>query len=188
MDQQLCQTGLENEEILEVDADHNSIWLVKVNSLFYNRLVKFFRSITQEAPADVAMLCDKPAFNDTMALHSEPVVHSSNNGTNSRRFNPNVALIQALIFVKQRQVIRDKPMMPMTLPWSNRIHFKTWLTSTRPSKVGRYPCSWSVDARRTTISTGDRTSYLDSTTRSSQRQAQNAKLPTLGHEAVSSVE
>ena len=151
-----------------MNADHNSMWLIKVNSLFYNRLVKFFRSITQEAPADVSLLFNKPAFNDALTLHSEPVAHSSNNGMNSRRSNLNVALIQALICVGQRQAIRGKQMMPMTWPWSGRTHFQIWSTSTHPFEVDRYLYSWSVDARRTTTSTGDRTSYLNSTTRSSQ--------------------
>ena len=107
MDQQLCRTGLKNEEILEVDADHNSMWLVKVNSLFYNRLVKFFRSIILEAPADVGLLFNKPTTNDALTLHSEPVAHSPNNEINRRRSKLNAALIQALNCVEQRQVIQD---------------------------------------------------------------------------------
>ncbi|KAF2802482.1 uncharacterized protein BDZ99DRAFT_576851 [Mytilinidion resinicola] len=89
-DQQLCQTGSRYEETFEVDADHNSMWLVKVDSHFYNRLVKLFRSVTEEAPGDVALLCNKPVFNDSLTLHSEPINRSSENNINSRHTSPNL--------------------------------------------------------------------------------------------------
>lgn len=83
VDQQLCQTGLKYEQIFEVDSDHSSMWLVKVNSTFYARLVKFFRSITEEAPGNVALLFDKAIFNDALTLHSEPTIYSSKNDVSS---------------------------------------------------------------------------------------------------------
>lgn len=58
------------------------MWLVKVDSPFYKRLVKFFKSITQEAPANVALLVNKPVF-DTLSLQCEPVTTSASGTMNS---------------------------------------------------------------------------------------------------------
>lgn len=59
VDEELCCTGLKYEHIFLADSDHNELGLVKVESLFYNRLVKFFKSIAEEAPGNVALLFDK---------------------------------------------------------------------------------------------------------------------------------
>ena len=46
-------------QIFRADSDHNELGLVEVGNPFYNRLVKFLKSIGEEAPGNVALLFGK---------------------------------------------------------------------------------------------------------------------------------
>jgi len=59
------------------DSDHSQLGLVEVDSPFYRRLVKFFKSVAEEAPGNVALLFGKLQFNDTSTLRTATSIYSS---------------------------------------------------------------------------------------------------------------
>jgi hypothetical protein len=73
----LCRTGLKYEQIFLADSDHSQLGLVEVDSPFYKRLVKFFKSIAEEAPGNVALLFGKLQFNDNSTLRTATSIYSS---------------------------------------------------------------------------------------------------------------
>lgn len=68
----MCRTGHKYEQTFAVDSTHNDTWLFQVGSPFYHRLVRFMKSVTEKAPANVELLFDKLTFNDTLTMRSVP--------------------------------------------------------------------------------------------------------------------
>ncbi|KAL9030920.1 MAG: hypothetical protein Q9196_000994 [Gyalolechia fulgens] len=59
------------------DADHDGLGLVQVNSPFYKRIVRFLKSIAEEAPGNVALLFGNLRFNDTSTQRTATSICSS---------------------------------------------------------------------------------------------------------------
>ncbi|KAL8939352.1 MAG: hypothetical protein Q9211_002782 [Gyalolechia sp. 1 TL-2023] len=59
------------------DADHDGLGLVQVNSPFYKRIVRFLKSIAEEAPGNVALLFGNLRFNGTSTQRTATSICSS---------------------------------------------------------------------------------------------------------------
>ena len=77
MDEESCRTGLKYEQIFAAESDHTQLGLVAVDSSFYNRIVRFFKSIAEEAPGNVALLFGKLQFDDNSTIRTAASVYSS---------------------------------------------------------------------------------------------------------------
>lgn len=80
----MCQTHNTYEQIFAVESEHSDVWRVEAESQFYLRLTKFLRSITEEAPANIRFLFDKPVFKEFLIVPFAPSVFSSDQSMDSK--------------------------------------------------------------------------------------------------------
>lgn len=71
---ELGRTGGTYEQTFEASSTHNDLWIIQSDSAFSIRLVEFIKSVSDEAPNNVALLLNKVHINDNFDLRSESTV------------------------------------------------------------------------------------------------------------------